>query len=72
MRGFLSPSLKRTPTESQTAYATFSRGRKSKLAKAAQTDLTQAHQWSRGDEVEAHVAQALDTQVKALLAKKKK
>jgi hypothetical protein len=72
MRGFLQPSHRRTPNEGQTLFATFSRGRRTKLAKSAQTTLLKADQWARADLVSTDVADALDRAVKAHLAKKKK
>lgn len=71
MRGFLQPALKTVPSETQLAYATLSRHRRVHLAEAAQTNLLKASQWSRGDAVAPAVAEALDKQVAAHLAKKK-
>ncbi len=71
MRGFLQPALKKTPTDTQLAFAQLSRHRRSHLAEAAQTTLVKASQWSRGDAVPAALADALDKQVGAHLAKKK-
>lgn len=71
MRGFLQPALKKVPSENQSAFSTFSRHRRAHLAKAAQTTLVKASQWSRGDAVPAPIADALEAQVKAHLAKKK-
>ena len=71
MRGFLQPALKNVPSDNQLAFATFSRHRRAHLAEAAQTTLVKASQWSRGDAVTPAVAEALDKQVAALLAKKK-
>ena len=69
MRGFLQPALKPTVTESQAAFAKLTRGRRSKLAKAAQTTLIKADQWARGEGVTADVAEALDEAIKAVRAK---
>jgi len=71
MRGFLQPAVKQTATETQTAFTKLARGRRSKLAKVAQTTLVKADQWAHGGKVTADVAEALDRQVKALGAKKK-
>lgn len=72
MRGFLQPSLKKTASELQQSFSTFSRHRRAHLAKAAQTTLVKASQWARGDEVGRAVADALEQQVKAHVAKQKK
>jgi len=71
MRGFLQPALRSNPSESQTSFAALSRGRRSKLATAAQTTLVKADQWARGERVTNDVAEALEAQLKALSAKKK-
>lgn len=71
MRGFLQPALKKTPTDTQIAFAKLSRHRRAHLAEAAQTTLVKASQWSRGDAVPAALAEALEKQVGAHLAKKK-
>jgi hypothetical protein len=71
MRGFLQPSLKKVPSETQTAFSKLSRHRRVHLAEAAQTTLVKASQWARGDAVAAAVRDALEQQVKAHLAKKK-
>jgi hypothetical protein len=69
MRGFLSPALRKSQNEQQARFATFGRGRRVKLATAAQTNLVKADQWARGDEVDAQVAEAL---VRALATVKTK
>src|SRR5215467_14370457 len=71
MRGFLKPSLRRRPTDAQTAYGKLARGRRAKLAKTAQTTLVKADQWARGDAVPASVSGALEQALKALAAKAK-
>ncbi len=71
MRGFLQPSLKKVPTDTQTEFSKLSRHRRAHLAKAAQTTLVKASQWARGDAMTTAVADALEQQVKAHLAKKK-
>jgi hypothetical protein len=69
MRGFLKPAVRPVPTETQTAFQAFSRGRRSKLARLAHTTLVKADQWARGEGVTADVATALEA---ALGARKKK
>ena len=71
MRGFLQPALKKVPTELQSAFAKLSRHRRAHLAESAQTTLVKASQWSRGDAVAPAVAEALEKNVTAHLAKKK-
>lgn len=71
MRGFQGPSLRHESTDTQKSFRSMSRGRQSKIAKAAQTTLVKAHQWARGEGVEAPVAEALDAGVKSVGAKKK-
>lgn len=71
MRGFLQPALRPQTSETQTAFRGLSRGRRTKLATAASTNLVKASQWARGAAVKAEVATALEAQVKAHLAKKK-
>jgi hypothetical protein len=72
MRGFLQPSIRPKTTESQTTFRAMSRGRRAKLAEAAQTTLVKADQWARGDGASSDVAEALEAQLKKLGAKKKK
>lgn len=71
MRGYTHPGKRHTTTDTQDAFFTLSRGRRAKLAKAAQTTLVKAHQWARGDEVAAELAKALEGFVKAHVAKQK-
>ena len=71
MRGFLSPALKPVSSELQSFFRTLSRGRRVKLAKAAQTTLLKADQWARGDAVGQTVAEALSAQAKTQKAKQK-
>lgn len=71
MRGFLQPALRPNPSESQSSFAELSRGRRSKLATAAQTTLVKADQWARGEHVSNDVAEALEAQLKTLQSKKK-
>jgi hypothetical protein len=69
MRGFLQPSLRNNPSDSQTAFSKLSRHRRAHLAEAAQTDLLKASQWARGEAVAPAVADALEQQLKAYEAK---
>ena len=71
MRGFLQPSHRKTPSEGQTFFQSLSRGRRTKLAKAAHTTLVKADQWARGQGVTGDLADALDRAVKGHQAKKK-
>ena len=71
MRGFLQPAKKNTPSEAQVAFGALPRGRRVKLAKAAQTTLVKADQWARGEAVDAALAEALE-RVQGAHAKKKK
>lgn len=70
MRGFMQPSVRPQTTETQQAFAGLSRHRRTKLARAAQTTLVKADQWSRGGGAEAEVAKALETAFKGLQKKK--
>jgi len=69
MRGFLQPSLRNNPTETQLQFSKLSRHRRAHLAEAAQTTLVKASQWARGDGVTPVVADALEAQLKTYLAK---
>lgn len=69
MRGFLRPSLRPETTEAQKQFAGFSRSRRSKLAKAAQTSLLKADQWASGTAVGADVGQALERGIAGLKKK---
>ena len=69
MRGFLTPAVRTLQTEIQTRFQSFSRGRRTKLAKGASTTLLKADQWARGDVVSSDVSEELES---ALAAKKKK
>jgi hypothetical protein len=71
MRGFLGPSIKAIATESQKTFRTLSRGRRSKIARAAQTTLVKADQWGKGGAVPSEVADALDIALKAATKAKK-
>ena len=72
MRGYLEPAKRTTPTESQARFATLSRGRRTKLAKGAQTTLIKADQWARGGSAPEGVGEAIDKALAALGAKTKK
>ncbi|HEX7600731.1 MAG TPA: hypothetical protein VF316_03960 [Polyangiaceae bacterium] len=72
MRGYLEPAKRTMPTESQARFSTLSRGRRTKLAKSAQTTLIKADQWARGDSAPEGVGEALDKALAALGAKTKK
>jgi hypothetical protein len=69
MRGFLQPSLRNNPTDTQQQFTTLSRHRRANLAEAAQTTLVKASQWARGEAVTPQIADALEAQVKAFAAK---
>ncbi len=71
MRGFLQPAIRPTPSDIQSAFRAYARGRRTKLAKLAQTTLVKADQWARGDAVPGEIAVALESAVKSLKAKKK-
>jgi hypothetical protein len=71
MRGFLQPSLRKIPTDDQKAFQALSRGRRSKLAKAAKTTLVKADQWARGDELAREVSGALEQAFKTHASKAK-
>jgi hypothetical protein len=71
MRGFLSPAVTRTPSETQTGFRALSRSRRSKMAKAANTTLVKADQWARGDAVQADVSTALEHALSQSKTKKK-
>ena len=71
MRGFLHPAVQITPNETQTTFAGYPRGRRSKLAKEANTTLVKADQWARGGAVDQDVSDALGRACAARTAKKK-
>jgi hypothetical protein len=70
MRGFMQPSIRPKTSETQQAFAGLSRHRRTKLARAAQTTLVKADQWSRGGSADAAVAKALETALEGLQKKK--
>ena len=69
MRGFLQPSLRTNPSDTQLQFAKLSRHRRAHLAEAAQTDLLKASQWARGVAVTPQIADALEAQLKTYLTK---
>lgn len=72
MRGNQQPSVRPATSDIQKAFAALSRHRRTRLAKAAQTTLVKADQWSHGGGAEERVAKALEAGLKALQAPKKK
>jgi hypothetical protein len=72
MRGHQAPSKRSVPSDNQTRFASLSRGRRTKLAKAAGTTLVKADQWARGGAVDAAVATALESNLAKLKAPAKK
>jgi hypothetical protein len=71
MRGSQQPAVRHISTETQSAFQTFSRGRRSKLAKLARTTLVKADQWARGDVVPDGVSEAIEGAIASFKAKKK-
>ena len=71
MRGFLQPSKRPSLSESQSNFQALSRGRRSKVAKTAQTTLVKADQWGRGDAIPTDVAEALEQALKTVIKVKK-
>lgn len=63
MRGYLLPGKRPTQTDHQRLFESFTRHRRTKIAKAASTTLVKAHQWARAEAVDAALAKALDEQV---------
>jgi len=63
MRGYLTPAKRPIRSDSQTRFASLSRGRRTKLAKAAGTTLLKADQWARGGAIDAAVASAIEAQL---------
>lgn len=68
MRGSRTPAKRSIQTDSQKRFATLSRGRRSKLAKAAGTSLLKADQWARGGAIDAAISTALETHLDKLKA----
>ena len=71
MRGFLSPALRNQTSELQDFFTTLSRSRRTKLARAASTNLLKADQWARGDATATPIASALENQAKTHQATRK-
>jgi hypothetical protein len=71
MRGSQQPAIKHTATEAQVAFRSYSRGRRTKLARLARTTLVKADQWARGAAVGGEVSDAIDATLKTFHAKKK-
>jgi hypothetical protein len=70
MRGFLNPAVRPQITDQQKTFRGLSRHRRTKLARAAHTNLLKADQWSRGGLVPGDVAAALESAL-TLSSKKK-
>jgi hypothetical protein len=71
MRGFLSPAVRRAANDSQKAFAKLPRGKRSKVAKLAQTTLVKVDQWARGALASADLSEAIDRAIGSLKPKKK-
>ncbi len=71
MRGFLQPAIRSIASETQSAFRAYTRGRRTKLAKLAQTTLVKADQWARGEAVDAALSDALESAYAAHAKKKK-
>jgi len=69
MRGYQQPAIRPAVSDAQIAFRALSRHRRSKLARAAATDLVKADQWGRGGAVTAEVSTALGQALAALQAK---
>jgi hypothetical protein len=61
MRGYQAPARRHIRNETQARFAALSRGRRTKLAKAAGTTLVKADQWARGGAAPPAVVTALET-----------
>lgn len=68
MRGYLTPAKRPTLSAPQARFASLSRGRRAKLAKAAGTTLLKADQWARGGATKAELGSALEGQLAKLKA----
>jgi hypothetical protein len=68
MRGYLAPAKRSMKSDAQTRFASLSRGRRTKLAKAAGTTLVKADQWARGGAVPAAISSAIEGQLAKLKA----
>jgi hypothetical protein len=71
MRGSREPAVRHIASETQVAFRTFSRGRRTKLARLARTTLVKADQWARGEGVGGDVSEAIEATLKAFKSKKK-
>jgi len=71
MRGFLHPAVRPVASDAQSKFRGLQRGRRTKLARAANTTLVKADQWARGDVVGADVSEALESAFAASAKKKK-
>lgn len=72
MRGYLQPGKRLVPSDEQQAFAALSRGRRSKIATAANTTLLKADQWADARGATAEIAEALVKGLEAMKAPKKK
>ncbi len=70
MRGFLHPAVRPMASESQSKFRGLQRGRRTKLARTANTTLVKADQWARGDVVGDDVSEALEAALKTVGKKK--
>ena len=68
MRGYQAPAKRPIQSDTQKRFATLSRRRRSKLAKAAGTTLLKADQWAKGGVIEAAIATAIETHLDKLKA----
>jgi hypothetical protein len=66
MRGSRTPAKRSVQSDTQKRFATLSRGRRSKLAKAAGTSLLKADQWANGGKADAAIVTALETHLDKL------
>ena len=71
MRGFLHPAVRPLSSEAQSKFQGLQRGRRTKLARTANTTLVKADQWARGDAVSPDVSEALEGALAAAGKKKK-
>ncbi len=69
MRGHQQPAVRAVTSETQRAFRALSRHRRSKLARAVQTTLVKADQWSRGGATPPELASSLEAALGALRAK---
>jgi hypothetical protein len=69
MRGNKQPAILLAATAAQSSFRGLSRHRRTKLARAAHTNLLKADQWGRGDGTEPEIASALEHALKGIGAK---